>query len=124
MLVLPASAASVSLCESAGLTGNRRVEMYGPDGRLVTLAITDEAPAAACQGVELPVSAAAVQWFTLTDIPPGNEPGSIGLQGYFDGDEVRVSEVIHEQPEVQNERGFLPFNVDLLPYLQARGFGV
>jgi hypothetical protein len=98
--------------------------MYGPEGKLVTLAISDEAAPADCQSTELPVPAAAVRWFTLTDIPPGAAPRNIGLQGYFDGMDVRVSEVIHAQPEVQNERGYLPFNVDLQPYLQARAFGL
>lgn len=42
-LAPPVSAASVGLCESAGLTGDRWTEIYGPEGKLVTLAITGEA---------------------------------------------------------------------------------
>lgn len=112
----PAGAASVSVCEGAGLTGNAGKEMYGPEGRLVTLAVGDTpASAGACATVALPVPAAAVRWFSLTELSVTEAPARLGLQGYFDAAEAQVSEVIYAQPAQLAEPGLLASNAPVTP---------
>lgn len=120
----PVSAASVNLCDASAPAGDAATELYGPDGRLLRVTLT-EAPADGCVSQQLPVPVAAVRWYTLTAIPaPGTPPRTLALQGYFDADRTRISEVIHAQPVVPDEPSHIPFFADMLPYLRARPFGV
>jgi hypothetical protein len=118
-------AATVSLCErSKGEEGSHK-EIYGPEGRLMVLRISDDvAPASDCAIADLPVTAAAVRWFSLTDIPVKNvPPDRLGLQGFFDAPEARVSEVIHAQSETRSEPSPVPIATGLQAYLDAHPFG-
>ena len=120
----PSWAAAVSLCESRTPTANAETELYGPNGQLLRLSVAD-VPVEGCVSADLPVPTAAVRWFMLTDIPAAEAPPrALGLQGYFDAHDARVSELIYAQAEVPGAPGYIPFFSDMQPYLRIRSFGV